>query len=171
MKKVIFYASLCSLLAIGCTSKTEKRTPFEKNLDSVKLIVSIPDWALGVTLNSTANSSNCLPLLDSLKKLRTFQVFLDTTLLKKAKGTYVLSRKINPCCPCTTDGNDCCPCQGGIILASPSSMQVTISFQNAAVTPTTPIAGIDYFNVPNAVQGSTLVIQGRGIPAPLNFVY
>jgi hypothetical protein len=177
-KKLIFFSSICSLLIIGCNSNTgsKNQQALLAQDTTVKVILSIPDWALGVMLNNSSNANACQQLLDSLKKLRVFHVNLDTALLTNDSiGKYVLTRKINPCCPCVPGANYCCPCQPpSLLFASPSSMKASVSVQSNMLLSTKQPSkeGIDFFRAPNSVKaGDTLVIKGRGIAIPLKFVF
>lgn len=153
---------------LSCT-KTNQTADQADEQGTGRLILSIPDWALGVMLN---NSTNSQVVLDSLKVLRNFDTELDTALLPGVIGKYTLTKKINPCCPCAAGGTTCCNCQKSMTFASPTSMDASVTVD---ATPSIRLEAekhgrISLFTVPpNA--GDTLTVTGRGIIAPLKFVF
>lgn len=165
MKKLLLIG-IVAMLILSCNNPNKLATPEEQSTG--RLILSIPDWALGVMLNGSTNGQ---AVLDSLKVLRNFDTELDTALLPGPIGKYTLTKKINPCCPCSAGGTSCCNCQKSMTFASPTSMNASVTVGTDTNSLMAEKHGrISLFTIPpNA--GDTLTITGRGIITPLKFVF
>lgn len=176
MKKSILLKSflLGAIVLLTLSSTTTFNNDDSKcPVPSGMLILSIPDWALGLTINNANQSCD----IENLKVLRTFDTELHLSLLKNSKdfGDYTLTKKINPCCPCSDGGRGCCVCKSNLYFASPTSMNasVKIAVSGELLTPDPKYngSGVDVFQVPASLAVNALLIEGKGITSPLRFVF
>jgi len=175
-EKIARIIYICSSLIVSCAPTT---IPYgsnivegkdQKKIESIKVILSIPDWALGKYLTD----EKPLPCshLENLKALRGFDNVLYKTLLEKHPlGKYILTKKYNPCCPCSGSGSSCCRCLQSMVFASPSLMQTSVknAKDGSDLTKDTQ-QGMDFFTIPQNAPADSLIIDGKGIGAPLKFV-
>jgi hypothetical protein len=175
MKKInsfYFLFAVCILVGCGGNGGDDKyKTQLDLPQDSTaKLILSIPDWAMDAMISDSTASCQ----LDSLKALKDFDYELFQSLFsgQNTIGNFELTKKFNPCCPCTPGGRNCCACGATLYLVSPTSMLVTVKVSGGE--PLTPDpnyngTGVDIFNIPDSAVGKTLIIDGKSIPDQLNF--
>ncbi len=167
---ILFVCAAASALFVSCDKwwGGGDKPPVDNVVVVPKLILSIPDWAMGKGLTN-------FPMpMDSLRQLHKYdstlhQLLSDTTLF----NNFTYTKKFNPCCPCTSSGTTCCACPRGVVMASPSFMNVSVKTVDAnnVQTPVvaTPLGGVDQFVVPDTYEGFTLVIDGKSIPGPITF--
>lgn len=129
--------------------------------DTTRTVISLAQLVLDTLIDSPT-------LLDetrsgNLKKLWKYdeQLYLTSSSSKK----FIVTKEINPCCPCSSTDPTCCECLIDTDFAAVSDMEAkaTLDGTSIKVVPN-PIAGIDLFTIPTGTTGPhKLRISGKSI--------
>src|SRR5688572_1771640 len=124
-------------------------TPVPLAIDSTKTVISLAQLVLdtligGNTLLEETKSGN-------LKKLWKFDEELYLASSRSQK--FIVTREINPCCPCSTVEPSCCQCLIETELAAVSDMGATATLDGTSIL-TTTVDEVDYFKIPTGTTGA-----------------
>jgi hypothetical protein len=129
--------------------------------DTARTVISLAQLVLDTLIDSPT-------LLEetkggNLKKLWKYdeQLYLKSSSSKK----FIVTKEINPCCPCSSTDNQCCSCLIETDFAAVSDMEARASLDGTSIKVVpSPIAGIDLFTIPRGTTGThTLRISGKSI--------
>lgn len=103
----------------------------------------------------------------TLKKLWDYdkQLYIASNDNTNATKRFIVSRKVNPCCPCSSTDPMCCMCLVETDFAAVSDMEATATLNDANMAVTSTITGVDLFSVPSGTADGTydLKISGKSI--------
>lgn len=165
MKKFVVYLNLLAIIAlcsseIGCNGSGEKG----------KLILSVPDYAIGVVLGSTNASDSTL--IANLKQLRAYDNDLQMALgasKDKSMAYFTITKKINPCCPCAPGSRACCQCPMGMTFAAPKTMNASAKRDDGTELAKETVDEVDLFTLDPSDPTTKVTISGNGISQPIEF--
>lgn len=150
MKKHFIYALLI-ILFFGCDTD-EKQITQPNDIESSLLVISIPAIMLDKSFGVDELFKNTTP--EDFKAMWNLDKEVHRRLVEnKSIGKFTLTRKINPCCPCSTSEPTCCMCLETMSFASPTSMNASVQLvdSNGNATPlsknTFESDGIDLFTI------------------------
>jgi hypothetical protein len=172
MKKMNWlYFVIAIVVMIGCT-KSKVETPPDPapgpnllTVDTPRTAISLAQLVLdtlieGPTLLDEAKAGN-------LKKLWKY----DENLYKVSNSSrkFIVTKEINPCCPCSSTEPMCCACLIDTDFAATTGtdgMNATLSLSGTDITPDRSVSGVDLFSIPSDTQDGTyeLIISGPAFP-------
>jgi hypothetical protein len=125
--------------------------------DTTRTVISLAQ----LVLDTLIESQNLLEETrsGSLKKLWKYdeQLYLTSNSSKK----FIVTKEINPCCPCSSTVSECCACLIETDFAAVSDMQASATLDGADMKTTSTITGVDLFSIPSGTTGKhSLKISG-----------
>jgi hypothetical protein len=131
-------------------------------VDTTRTVISLAQLVLDTLIDSPT-------LLDetrsgNLKKLWKYdeQLYLKSSSTKK----FIVTKEINPCCPCSSTISECCACLIETDFAAVSDMQARATLDGIDMKTTSTITGVDLFTIPSGTTGKhSLKISGASFSA------
>jgi hypothetical protein len=170
MKNSIVFISLIGLLMAGCGGRgpqEQHSSASEDELAPPKIVVSIPT----IVLNKVIADSDLFKQTpyENLKELWNYDNTFSEVLAKnRTIGPRVLTRKVNPCCPCMGSGEKCCDCARSLYFGSPASMNTTLTFDGDMLKADSS-ENVNLYQIPLTKPDGTytLSIEGSNIAPPV----
>lgn len=130
--------------------------------DTTRTVISLAQLVLDTLIDSPT-------LLEetkggNLKKLWKY----DENLYLKSSSTkkFIVTKEINPCCPCSSTDSQCCTCLIETDFAAVSDMQARATLDGTDMKTTSTISGVDLFRIPAGTAGThSLKISGASFSA------
>jgi hypothetical protein len=175
MKKIKWlYFVIVIAMAVSC-DRTKEKEPETKDstiqgerqltLDTPRTFISLAQLVLdtlieaeGPTLLDETKSGN-------FKKIWKYdeQLYLESSKSKK----FIVTKEINPCCPCSGTESACCVCLIDTDFAAVSDMGAAATLDGVDMKTTSTIPNVDIFSIPDGTTPATphtLKIKGRSGP-------
>ena len=170
MKKINWlYCIIAIVLLANCNGKkaeeplktdTTSQKPPSFAATDTKTVISLAQLVLDTLIDSPT-------LMDetksgNLKKLWKLdeQLYLASSLSKK----FIVTKEINPCCPCSSTDPQCCSCLIETDFAAVSDMGANVELDNTSIRSASTIPGVDLFTIPSGTTGThDLNISGKSI--------
>lgn len=128
--------------------------------DTTRTVISLAQLVLDTLIDSPT-------LLEetkggNLKKLWKYDE--DLYLASSTSKKFIVTKEINPCCPCSSTDPMCCSCLIETDFAAVSDMEASVSLDNTSIKVGSTIAGVDLFTIPSGTTGAhDLKISGKSI--------
>ena len=136
MKKITWlYFIIGIVLITSCTNDKEKPSRTFISVAQILLDTIINDSKLSVELDS-----------GTVKSLWDYDERLYKSSSKSKK--FIVSRKINPCCPCSSSEPTCCMCLIETGFASLAEMGASVKLDGRDTKTNSSIDGVDVFTIP-----------------------
>jgi hypothetical protein len=169
MKKIkwLYFVILIALVA-SCNktdqNKPETDGPTNLTVDSTRTFISLAQLVLDTLIEAEGPALLEETGNGNLKKIWKYdeQLYLESNKSKK----FIVTKEINPCCPCSSTEVGCCMCLIETEFAAVSDMQARATLDGADMKTTSNISGVDVFAIPKDSVGTfVLKISGRSIPS------
>lgn len=174
MKNCIFFSIVVLLLLASCTSRDSKTAGQPEILSGQeassippKLVISIPSVVLDKLISDSVTFDLAPP--NNLRALwRYDKAFSELVAKSSSIGPHVLTRKVNPCCPCDETQTGCCDCPEMLYWGAPSSMNTSLTFDGTVIS-AVKADNIDLYQIPTGMGNGSynLEIKGNNIRPPL----